>query len=690
MPATLRPRQKNYIGEFTTAELALLPVEKVRRWNWVWNITNARPEIYDGAAWVPFGGGGAGGVNTQHSGVAVDTPATTINFDEGLDATGGLGTTTVDCDWAEVGDLAAVGAANVAGAGTEVPRSDHAHQGVHSIAEQGAAQLFGDVTVSEGANVTLTQFGNDIQIAAAGGGVSGSGVEKPDDFHYFKFAGSQLSGYRPVTGMASQRCIARSETYGNTYYLFTDEYRVAVPMQFLLRIEHLTTTPGSKTALDRCVWDVEIEITGDYVGTAFSALHYGDCCLVIDDTDTLHIIFAGDIQGEGFSGIFDAYLSIAANSELQEPIYAGPAAPPAPMNITTAAERVSIDALGVYDCTHPAAAFTPMSQIGIVGSSVWVTWRQTADLAGEIHINGYDPSAVLGSRYAVLPAVRISPPGLACDYPSIEMGLNGAYVVYTDIIGSGVYFATSPLFDILTWLVSGVPLSAVIAGAPDTDDPMSMCVANCGSHDYIYILIRNTSGQGEKYMVVIADDYLTTGVGASYQVSVYDSSNPLDAFEDSLKNRDFFQLGISKISWAAGENAPVLFVMHYMNMVGLVYNEETCMAYDVFMTIIVPDETDGFIASCIPIRPAAASLAGQDPDDAIPTMEPKVHFAFYEYNRVWDGDVGVEYIYYPLMVFGKNELAVAYSVGVILLQIVLYMKDVPEYPYLAEHGVYGC
>jgi len=39
------------------------------------------------------------------------------------------------------------------------------HQGVHSIAEVGQPQLFGDVTLSEGQRVALTQVGQNIEIA---------------------------------------------------------------------------------------------------------------------------------------------------------------------------------------------------------------------------------------------------------------------------------------------------------------------------------------------------------------------------------------------------------------------------------------------------------------------------------------------------------------------------------------------
>lgn len=64
----------------------------------------------------------------------------------------------------------AVGSVPSAGVGTETSRDDHVHEGLHSIAKSGSAQLFGDVTFSAGLNVTLTQSGNDILISAAGSG----------------------------------------------------------------------------------------------------------------------------------------------------------------------------------------------------------------------------------------------------------------------------------------------------------------------------------------------------------------------------------------------------------------------------------------------------------------------------------------------------------------------------------------
>lgn len=62
--------------------------------------------------------------------------------------------------------------ASSASAGTSVDsaRADHVHKGVHSVAKNGSSQLFGDVTFSQGSNVTITQVGNDLTIAATAPG----------------------------------------------------------------------------------------------------------------------------------------------------------------------------------------------------------------------------------------------------------------------------------------------------------------------------------------------------------------------------------------------------------------------------------------------------------------------------------------------------------------------------------------
>lgn len=64
----------------------------------------------------------------------------------------------------------AVAGTATAGSGTAPSKDDHAHVGVHSVAKSGSSALVGDVTLSQGTNVTLTQSGNDISIAASASG----------------------------------------------------------------------------------------------------------------------------------------------------------------------------------------------------------------------------------------------------------------------------------------------------------------------------------------------------------------------------------------------------------------------------------------------------------------------------------------------------------------------------------------
>lgn len=72
---------------------------------------------------------------------------------------------------------ASVGSANTVGVGTTTARADHVHQGVHSLASFGNPALYGDTTLSAGSNVTLTQVGNNIAIAASTGGGGSGGID---------------------------------------------------------------------------------------------------------------------------------------------------------------------------------------------------------------------------------------------------------------------------------------------------------------------------------------------------------------------------------------------------------------------------------------------------------------------------------------------------------------------------------
>lgn len=97
--------------------------------------------------------------------VRVDTATSKIQFAND-------GTSFKDIGFVDTTAAASIGSTNAAGTSLEASRVDHTHQGVHSISKSGSAQLYSDVTLSAGTNISLTQSGQDIAIAATSSGYS--------------------------------------------------------------------------------------------------------------------------------------------------------------------------------------------------------------------------------------------------------------------------------------------------------------------------------------------------------------------------------------------------------------------------------------------------------------------------------------------------------------------------------------
>ena len=143
----------------------------------------------------PGAGGGGGGVDTQNDSAPIGTPATTIDFQGGIIASGGA-TTAVNVDWEDDNPAAiagagspgvgadevsrkdhvhpciqfgaipdpgigvvAVGPANVDGVSPNYARVDHEHEGVHSVSVNGGAGITGDVDLVDGTDFTFTDIG---------------------------------------------------------------------------------------------------------------------------------------------------------------------------------------------------------------------------------------------------------------------------------------------------------------------------------------------------------------------------------------------------------------------------------------------------------------------------------------------------------------------------------------------------
>ena len=74
------------------------------------------------------------------------------------------------------GTPVSIGTSNSGGTSTSLARADHLHEGLHTIAASGQPQIRGDAILAAGSNVTLSQAGQTITIAAAGAGSSGNRV----------------------------------------------------------------------------------------------------------------------------------------------------------------------------------------------------------------------------------------------------------------------------------------------------------------------------------------------------------------------------------------------------------------------------------------------------------------------------------------------------------------------------------
>lgn len=76
---------------------------------------------------------------------------------------------------------------------THYALDDHTHKGVRSLAKTSGTQLFGDVTLTEGSGITITQSGNALTIASSGGASSANST--PVQISYQGVTGSDTTHF---------------------------------------------------------------------------------------------------------------------------------------------------------------------------------------------------------------------------------------------------------------------------------------------------------------------------------------------------------------------------------------------------------------------------------------------------------------------------------------------------------------
>jgi hypothetical protein len=149
--------------------------------------------------------------------------------------------------------------AGTAAAGTSLVFShrDHAHRGVVSVNKSGGATLYGAVTLSEGANITLTQVGQDVAIAAAGGGGAHNIFSAT---HSDTLADSVLDGDIPIGNVTPK----------------LSRLAISVPaanVRNVLGIDNAELRPSWKTALDATVPTTIAESASAAAGTSLVFSH---------------------------------------------------------------------------------------------------------------------------------------------------------------------------------------------------------------------------------------------------------------------------------------------------------------------------------------------------------------------------------------------------------------------------------
>lgn len=69
-----------------------------------------------------------------------------------------------------------IGSTNGIGSSSSLARADHTHEGLHSLAASGQPQIVGEGLLAAGANISLSQSGQTITVAASGAGAPGNRV----------------------------------------------------------------------------------------------------------------------------------------------------------------------------------------------------------------------------------------------------------------------------------------------------------------------------------------------------------------------------------------------------------------------------------------------------------------------------------------------------------------------------------
>jgi hypothetical protein len=750
----------------------------------------------------PGAGGAGAGVDTQDDTVPVDTPATTIDFGEGLDATGGGGTTTVDTHWEDdapeaiaavadpgvasdevsrkdhvhsctqfgaipdpgVGILAvgpasvdgispdyarldhehegvhsvsanggagntgdvdlrdgtgfsftdlgggviqgdytgttvpspgagilAVGAANVDGVSADYARVDHVHEGVHSVAKSGDPALTGDVTLTEGANVTITQVANNIQIAASGGGAvtpGGGDQEKAWDYHeLLKLIEPDMPAGFANNGMPSQRQIQMVTTDGVTKILILWHDGQTTDAKFYLTTVYTDNSPTYRYT----VHTTEISLIVDSEAEVPIVTIPDDFCLVTQmhpqDGQIIHLVFVGQDGADTTQNVYDACMTGPGS------VFADTILPPSatPDTLQLNAHRVNGVSSLDQPCQHVSAtAVNALTQ----GAGLVVVWSQPIIAQGIYHIlsSAWDDTYVspanpyAGGNYQAdcLVSTQVPAPAYDSVKPTVEVG-NG-YIHCCYVRSDGVtnllwYSNTLPTFPALltpTW--NNVNGSDVESAAPaglglDVAQAPSMVIVYNGSQarDEVIVVVNDQTLLSNSLHWYAFDDTLAQGVPPAYIADGYTDLLD-DTRQAQLLNR--YQLGLSHPDYSGEEGSEGPWVYLYKLMSSDVANDT------VVDFILQYAQWGAFPDPAVPWASVPIICGQADRVTAAAEMlfTPKVHYSNDYPVRSWKEENDSS-PWYPINIYLKIKVNliwadVAYDFSADRIMI---LKDIPLY-----------
>lgn len=465
------------------------------------------------------------------------------------------------------------------------------------------------------------------------------GFERSDEYHHMHLL---MENNMICNGFPSQRRIV-TDSYGRKITLWADSTGV-----LYLTVE---INPDNVTVKQRDVTIYKLAfVSYDTEPTPIAAST--DACMTIQPDNTIHIFFTS-LSGENPVDLYDAYF----------PTLLIPYEPDAPstgqQTLTLPAEKVNQLSDVENPCSHPSAAASEKRVNG--GYTVVVAYTQV-DTTSRIMVQDYDPAAVPGSRYTTVPAVLLSDSKVNADFATVECSyadvdattwMNHVSYVMATLAGPWRLFYSREILAGWAGVLLPVDSGFYHINANDSNDDLSAptMVINIDptAGPVVSVVIQDMTNDSSLLFAFHFTPDIVSGVPVIFldeALDVFDDTRPANGYvmvlgEDHVYIRAY-QLGISNIS----DNEPIRYLYKYMGK-----SDRTGVTIIDFVLMYRQGYVQNLSAYFEPwVNVPLRNNVGET------QFVPKVHFAFFAYNREWRS--AMEEPYYPYNVAALANLAI--------------------------------